>query len=341
MEDPADELTPSEENLTYYPIVRPSTLGDLKLSQYCPLAQHRAEGVQIHTLGRLERLPHEVLDMIWAQLDFQSLMTMERVNRRAFDTINAVPQIKAIMRCCADAIRASLIVQAAPSISCLLLFQKLSSSLCECCGDFGGYLYVLTCTRLCYLCFTHHRKYLPILKSHARNRFGLSAKDILLLPHMKSVPGQYTILDKNHSGGTFLIDAEAARQMSLAKHGIASSEYYNAGKHIAGRPAACDLGMVSANEEDKLPGLRALRENVPGDHFDYNPKRFMAIIRVPFIDTRNRQALWGFHCLCCRNEVEDGRHFQRQFLASGFRHHLLRCGKIVNEKHVGTSACTS
>ena len=143
---------------------------------------------------------------------------------------------------------------------------------------------------------------------------------------MKSVPGQYTILHKNHTSGIILIDAEAARQMSLAKHGIASSKDYNAGKHMAGRPTVRDLAMVLANEEDKLPGLQALGKG-PGDHFDYNPRRLMAIIRVPFIDTRNRQALWEFHCLYCRNEREGAQHFKRLFLANhlGWRRECVKC----------------
>jgi hypothetical protein len=55
-------------------------------------------------------------------------------------------------------------------------------------GDFGGYLYLITCRRVCFLCFTEKPDYLPLLRADAIRKFGLHNEHTVRLPAMKTVP---------------------------------------------------------------------------------------------------------------------------------------------------------
>ena len=56
---------------------------------------------------------------------------------------------------------------------CLKLYEELSTAECDSCGDYGGYLYLVTCRRVCFLCLTENPDYLPILRADAIRKFGL------------------------------------------------------------------------------------------------------------------------------------------------------------------------
>ena len=337
MDEDDGPLTPAEEELTYYPlpVLRDSTLGDQALNKCCPLTQHFRRSNLRYGLGTLDVLPIEIIGMVLGQLDLQSIMSLQRVNHQAFDMVTTMPQLKAIIRHSPDVIRAILSSETAPFITCQLLSNKLTSAACETCSDFAGYLYLLTCTRVCYRCFTHQSRYLPILRSDARRQFGLSANSIKLLPQMKSVPGRYTIRNIICQNRLILIDSDAARQAGLDIYGSASAMERHIAKLTAQKRSAYHKRLAGTAGEKRLPYPRAPRENAPPDDHEYNSRRFMAIVPVPFIVTRSEQAEWGFHCLGCRNEFGEFRNSRRQFIAAGFRQHLRQFGEVVNEKHMG------
>lgn len=336
MDEDDGPLTLAEEEVTYYPlpVVRDSTLGEQALNEYCPLAQHCRRSKSRYGLGKLHVLPVEILNMVLGQLDLHSIMSLQRVNRRAFDMVTTMPQLKTIIRHSPDVIRAIFSTETAPFITCQLLFNKLTSTACETCSDFAGYLYLLTCTRVCYRCFTHQPRYLPILRSDARRQFGLSVNGIKLLPKMNSVPGRYTILNKTCQSRLILIDSDTARQAGLAIHASTSGIERHIARLAAQKMSAYHKRAGSAGGK-RVPYRRPPREHPPRDDHEYNSRRFMAIVPVPFIDIRSGRAEWGFHCLGCRNEFGEFRHSRRQFIATDFRYHLRQFGGIVNEKHMG------
>ncbi|PYH52113.1 F-box protein, partial [Aspergillus niger CBS 101883] len=143
-------------------------------------------------LGTLETLPLEVVHLTLIQLDMQSLIDFRRVNRRARQVADSVPQFRHILAQVPASIRASLGLETARYFSCQELYQTLGTAECESCGDFGGYLYLLTCRRVCFLCFTEKPDYLPLSRKDVIRKFGLGSAHIALLPRMRSLPRCYS-----------------------------------------------------------------------------------------------------------------------------------------------------
>lgn len=65
-----------------------------------------------------------------------------------------------------------------------------------------------------------------------------------------------------------------------------------------------------------------------------NPRRFMAIVRAPWIQTSTNSVEWGFHCKGCeRCYRERPMHWRRKYNAATFADHLEGCGPIVGGVH--------
>jgi hypothetical protein len=112
----------------------------------------------------------------------------------------------------------------AASFSCETLFEALTREKCESCGRFGGYLYLITCKRVCYLCFTSRKEYLPVVLNQTsltlamwqtkrrKKTFGhLPAR--FCLPVVRSLRGRYTARAKHCKCRMALFDREALKAL--------------------------------------------------------------------------------------------------------------------------------
>jgi hypothetical protein len=70
--------------------VRDLTLSDQDLERACPLSTHRRRKRAKYCLGRLDTLPLEILNMM-------SCASLQQTNRRGYDMIHEMPQLKAII----------------------------------------------------------------------------------------------------------------------------------------------------------------------------------------------------------------------------------------------------
>ncbi|KAJ5257009.1 hypothetical protein N7478_013113 [Penicillium angulare] len=174
-------------------------------------------------LGALDRLPLEIINLALIQLDMQTLTDFRHVNRTARLVIDSIPQYKRILAHVPAAIRGSLNIETARFFSCLDLYEKLSTAECDSCGDFGGYLYLVTCRRVCFLCLTKKSDYLPVLRKDAIRKFGLRSEHLASLPCMKSFPGCYSPRKIKCLQRQTLIDYSSARQTGIAVHRTISS----------------------------------------------------------------------------------------------------------------------
>ncbi|KIX01219.1 uncharacterized protein Z518_08944 [Rhinocladiella mackenziei CBS 650.93] len=332
-------LTSAELEVAWRPIlsVRDLTLSDQDLDRNCPLTLHRRRKKAKYGLGRLDVLPFEILNMILLHLDIQSCMSLQRTNRRGYDTVHEMPQLKAIIQHCPDVLRGILSTEMAPFIECQQLFNKLTSPTCETCNDFAGYLYLLTCTRVCFRCFTRLPNYLPILKSEACCQFGFSTTDIKRLPYLKSVPGHYTINRTSCRKRLILINTDTAQQTSTVIQGRASTIRPYGTLLAEQGVTAYTQRRAQRAEEARSRRPEAPHIKAPHDTLEYNPRRFMAIVEIPYLDLRNGRADWGICCYACRNEFGNLRHSRRQFLIAGFRQHMRQCGEVIDNEHVGAT----
>ncbi|KAL3442960.1 hypothetical protein BJX65DRAFT_298597 [Aspergillus insuetus] len=269
----------------------------------------------------MEKLPLELLSMIFTELDPHSLMNVRRVNKLAYLSVQSVPQLR-------------MIVKYAPTVL-RNLHDKLYTTACETCGDYGGYLYLITCRRVCYLCFTQEQSYLPLLQVDVMRKFALRPEHVASLPKIKSIPGYYSDARYKMSKRFTLFDHDAARETGLALYGSEAAMRQSAAAILSDKMDHYEsrISQQTAGTRNRTP--RKPRISDEPDNGFRNPKRFMAIVRAPSLD-RSGALEWGFHCAACqRHYYSSARELDRniQYTAETFETHILESGEIIDGWH--------
>ncbi|RAH41841.1 uncharacterized protein BO95DRAFT_467448 [Aspergillus brunneoviolaceus CBS 621.78] len=282
----------------------------LRLDKQLKLDPHSAR----YGLGALEKLPLGILHPTLLALDIRSMTEFHPRARPA-------------------ALRGSLNHETARDFSCQALYETLSTAECDGCGDFGGYLYLLACRRVCFLCLTEKTDYLPLSRKDVIRQFGLDPTHLARLPHMKSFPGQYSPRWIKCRRRETLFDHGSAREAGIAVHGTAEAMERYALEMISKQLEAYN-SRLSVRQTSQRPG----RPPRSADAFDghcSNPKRFVGIIRAPFFSRNTLSPEWGFHFLACKaHHYRRPLHWRRKYTIESCRDHTREFGEVVGGKHV-------
>lgn len=98
-------------------------------------------------LGILDQLPLEILSCIVLSLDISAIDHIKAMNRRSFELVNNHPQFKIINLQAHDTLRGLRAIKTDHMITVQTLFEKLCTGQCSECGDYGGYIYLVTFER--------------------------------------------------------------------------------------------------------------------------------------------------------------------------------------------------
>lgn len=312
-------------------------LQDWTLDENLPQYPSQKMQLEAHaSLGMLELLPLELLHETLLQLDIRSLMNLRYVNRRAVDIVDSQPAYRTIAKFAPRAVRAILGVQTGAWITCELLYEKLFALDCDECGDFAGFLYVLTCRRICFLCFSEKEEYFPLGAALIQRRYGLKKSQMEKVPHLKSLPGTYSSWGTKLSKSTLLYDYRSIIQAAILHHGSRDAvlQYTT---NVLKR-----LEMNAKTRREKVPreGSDPSPARMPAGLFPYdrkssNPRRFVAVISLPCLVSAagSMTEELGFHCNGCSNSNERPFHWRRKYTAMSFERHLQECGRINGERH--------
>lgn len=286
-----------------------NTLDNAQLETRCPLDNRRHSNASVparHSVGLLNRLPAELLIQVLLQIDIPSLTRFRRVNRRAMELVDSLPQYSALVKHCPNIIRAILSIQA-DAFDCSTLYRTLSTTRCSTCERFGDHLYLIDCRRVCYFCFTRHLEYFPLTSAQAsafftpaRNgtlrRNAITSRRLLHVakpPSILSLPGRYCTA-WGRDGGNLVRKRLRLFDRRAVVHGLADSG---------------------------LPRL---------DKTTREPRRFMAIITAPYLFDAGQQADWGYFCLGCKDEKEEKtKHFRIKYTREEVAEHIARYGPVV------------
>ncbi len=188
------------------------TLDDTQLERRCPLDNGRHarlwQDSQRQPVGHLDVLPLELVREVLVELDVPTLTSFRRVNRRAMELVDSLHQYQMILKHCPNILRA-IVSLGASSFTCRTLFNTLFTTQCSSCDRLGGYLYLITGSRVCYFCFTRNVDYFPLSAWQATKLTGLSRRDLKRLPHVFTLPGRYTARKKSSKGRFMLLDRRA------------------------------------------------------------------------------------------------------------------------------------
>ncbi|RTE82629.1 hypothetical protein BHE90_002832 [Fusarium euwallaceae] len=283
----------------------------------------------------LDRFPPELFHIIISQLDLASLHALRRTNRRAAELLYSHSEYNTLVTHAWNAVRGTLCIDTAKNITCKQLYEKLCTKKCEGCGDFGGYLYLLTCKRVCFVCFSEKKRYFPVPPNLASRKYWIASEIVDTLPHMKALLGVYSPA-RVASVDTVFVDSESALNAGLEIHGssdvmtetVIQKEMERINEYSRRRYEA------TFSEEEPKPFIEPPEVFLSRcDDRVNNPHRFLAIVRAPWFNRSKQLPEQGFHCRGCEDLEKMPFHHRRRFTATSFEEHLEQCGEIYHGRH--------
>jgi hypothetical protein len=267
------------------------TLDDADLETRCPLDNRRHAIQPRHSVSYLDKLPLEIITEILLTLDLPTLTVFRRVNHRAMSLVDSMHQLKMMLKHCPNVLRAIISINAR-FFDCRTLYETLLTNKCATCDHFGGYLYLITCKRVCYSCFTSNLNYFPVSSRYAAKQTGLTIKELKRrLPHVSSLPGRYTAFGKLARSRILLFDRQSV--VRYVRQGI-----------IHG------------------PSKRIQQL----DRKATKPRRYMSIISAPYLSSSGQSADWGYFCTRCKDSKDPVTFFRTKFTKDGVLEHLKQHG---------------
>ncbi|KAK4227885.1 hypothetical protein QBC38DRAFT_363203 [Podospora fimiseda] len=280
-----------------------------------PETQHPRQAPRT-TIGALDVLPLELLQEILLELDLRTLTDFRHVNRYSTELVESLYQYEAINKHAPNALRGILSIGTGRWITCRTLYENLCTQTCKECRNFGGYLYLLTCKRVCINCWSNRMLYLPLSPRWASYFFGLDDMVVETLPQMKVVPGIYSRTMKRLQSRSVLVDYECARQAGIALYGSVGAMQ----KHAQQK-----------RRENFSAGGKSIIDSISLGDYELDPVRFVAIVEAPWLNKSSQQVDWGFYCAGC-SEFDPLLRLRR-FTDSSFDRHVKFWGDIRDGKH--------
>lgn len=286
-----------------------------------------------HGLGDLDGLPVELLNEILLHLDLRTLFDLRNVNLRASELVDSLPQFKALVAHAPNTIRGILQIGTGRWVTARSLYTRLCAPECEHCGDFGGYLYLMTGRRVCFLCLTQLRQYLPLRIRVARQEFHLNKELMRQLPTMQVTPGIYSPNEKV-APRVVLVDYESAFRAGMELNRSVSGAQEHVSDTVARTLRTSNTATATPYQPTSTTPRTKKNRPPQVDARSGNPLRFVAVVHFPWFNKQPKEVDWGFHCLGCEKSNRAPLHYRRRFWAASFDDHIKQCGTIKNGRHV-------
>ncbi|KAI1933999.1 hypothetical protein LOZ66_006092 [Ophidiomyces ophidiicola] len=116
-------------------------------------------GVGTSTLGNLDILPLEVLRLALSDMDLQSLTNFSQTCRYAKTVVDGLLNYKTLCTLVPGVVKSIVALGAGNWISCDILQDMLRNATCVACGEFGPFIYLFSCERVCADCFVLAAEY--------------------------------------------------------------------------------------------------------------------------------------------------------------------------------------
>lgn len=233
------------------------------------------------SLGLLDLLPAEILLEVLKLIDFQSLSRLLRTSLRGKAVVEALRLYRHVMEYCPKVLAALGKTRLLQHHSAALVRQVLSEQKCVSCFEFGGFLFLPTCERICHDCLDKNYAFHLTDVSFAKKWFSLTSTQLQRIPIMRSIPGRYQLRPEaksEHRQPLQLVSVKQLLQLAIDVHGSPEDvvklmptrssdiddddfkileEFHKAPL----QPPGCDLSKLPFDYQlhDKYPGMAAIR----------------------------------------------------------------------------------
>jgi hypothetical protein len=207
------------------------------LSESCPLDNGRHEKVprsgffrrrKIGSCGLFGTLPLHLLHQILEDyVDIASLTTLRGVNRGIRAAIDSVPKYAKIIHHTVQSIRAALSIQVACAFTCDDLWKAFVAKECVHCHKFGAYLYLPTCSRVCYKCAMESNNCCPLDLATVKKYYSITKYELVKhgAPIIDPLPGRYHSSRQDGINATNLVDITAAAKVAAKVYSVSGSPF--------------------------------------------------------------------------------------------------------------------
>ncbi|KAI8944029.1 hypothetical protein F4801DRAFT_281668 [Xylaria longipes] len=229
------------------------------------------------SLGPVGILPLELLFDVLEFLDFRSLMRLMRVSLQWKVAVEALPAYAALTKHAREELNTLGLTGIIKHHTTSALYGALLSQKCASCFEFGGFLFLPTCERICFACLMHNQAYWMLSVWQARECFSLTDEELCTLPVLQAIPGSYFVGSQQTQRWSIpLVSVKQTKQLANEVHGsarmtaikyveskpFARSTVYQRFHNASLDPPGCDLSRVRLKalpEDDDYCGMAAIR----------------------------------------------------------------------------------
>jgi hypothetical protein len=172
------------------------------------------------SLGRLDKLPLEVIYGCLPHLSLQTLWNLSRVSLRGKAVVESLPMYRTLAKSAGYIFSVLKQAKILDRHSITTLYAALHSQSCVSCGAYGCFLLLLSAERCCFICLEMNQSLWMISIPLAQECFGFTKKQLPRLPVMWSLPGKYCVTRSiSRQKPMRLTSVRAAKKRALRLHG--------------------------------------------------------------------------------------------------------------------------
>ncbi|KAJ9298350.1 hypothetical protein DTO271G3_3955 [Paecilomyces variotii] len=234
---------------------------DIRLSIGTPFRRTSNVG-----LGSLGRLPLELLHDTLFRLDMHSIFKFRQINIRSRQIVDSLKEYQMVVAHGLNLLCALLRTRLAIVISLFDFYDALCTKACAYCGDFSGFISLLTWKRCCFKCLQEAPETQVQTLAAVRKRFNLTKVERDQLRSFKTLPGIYSMNESVHKSRIEIVSVQQAMACRQQPHAVAQAY------------------AASLERNRKF--------------------RFMASCALPYYDKRTGQVEHGMSCAGCQLALE-------------------------------------
>ncbi|KAI0506803.1 hypothetical protein F5B22DRAFT_437936 [Xylaria bambusicola] len=161
-------------------------------------------------LGSLDRLPLELLYDTLFRLDMHSLFKFRQTNLRSRQTVDSLKQYQLVVSYGLNLLCALLRTRLAIGISLLDFYNVLCTKACTLCGEFGGFISLLTWKRCCFKCLKEAPETQVYTLTAVRKQFHLTRVELDQLRSFRTLPGIYSMKESVYKSRIAIVSVHQA-----------------------------------------------------------------------------------------------------------------------------------
>jgi hypothetical protein len=164
------------------------------------------------SLGELDRLPLELVNVICLQLDVSSIFYLRQTNARARHVVNALHEFQIVTTHASNAFCALLRTHSASRVSLQEFYRIICTQICSLCTTrYGDLVYLPTWFRCCSQCVrSGDPRVRTVTLASVKRVLHLSKESLEKLPALTTLPGIYTMDERPRSSRMTIVPIQSA-----------------------------------------------------------------------------------------------------------------------------------